>query len=646
MRRLIGTLVVLLAVLAACAGTALADGPVQSTTQSAGTAQSANAASSATQVQPSNDNISVRVLSPGNDGPVSQSNTATSSADASNNASTQQSSTQDQGGGCGCSPFESTIGAAQSGDPSGVLAGAGQMAGGSDGHQPAADSAPSSSSQANDAGSTGDAASSAPTAQTASQSQNSGSGVQSSQQSAGTDQSAVAGSSATQVAPSNQNISVRVLSPGDNGDVTQSNDATSSANAANSASTTQGSWQGQGGGSGSGVQSAVQTAGTDQQAVGLSSAEQVYPTNSNGSVRVLSPGNDGSVSQANDATSSATATNDAPTTQTASQWQKGSSCGCGGSSPAVQAIGQSSWTKQAGIAASDATQIAPSNSNDPVRVWSPGDGGDVSQSNDATSSAQTTNDAPTTQYATQGQSPSKCGCNGGSAVQALGQSSSTDQLGVALSAAVQKGAGNSSDPVRIWSPGDDGSTSQANDVTSSAGSTNTATTTQSGSQWQAGSGVQALGQKAQTWQGSTGLSLAAQLPGESRCGCASSFGNESGPVRVASPGYGGDLSQQNDATSSASTTNDATTYQDGRQGQWASCGCSGLGVQALGQEAATFQLGKSLSAALQVGPTNTSSPIRVLSPYGDRSTSQENGATSAATPDNAAGSRQTAAQLQ
>jgi len=645
MKRLIGTLVVLLAAMVVWAGTAFAGGgPVQSSTQSAGTEQSATAASSATQVQPSNDNISVRVLSPGDDGSVSQSNTANSSANASNNGSTTQSSTQKQGG-CGCSPFDSTISGAQSGDPSAVLSGADQMTGGSDGHQPAAAPDSASSSQTNDAGSTGDASNAAPTTQTGSQSQSGGSGgVQSSQQSAGTEQGAVAASSAKQIAPSNQNISVRVLSPGNDGDVSQSNDATSSANASNTASTTQGSSQAQGGGSG--VQSAVQDAGTEQKAVGLSSATQVHPTNSNTSVRVLSPGDDGSVSQANDATSSATATNNAPTTQTASQEQKGSSCGCDGHSPAVQAIGQSSWTKQAGIAASEATQIDPSNSNDPVRIWSYGNGGDVSQSNDATSSATTTNTASTTQSGTQKQSPSKCGCDGGKSVQALAQYSSTGQFGLALSAAVQKGASNSSDPVRIWSKGDDGSVSQANDATSSADSTNTAATTQTGSQWQSGSGVQALGQEAKTWQGSAALSLAAQLPGESRCGCGSSFGNEAGPVRVASPGDGGDVTQSNDATSRANSTNDGTTYQDGRQGQMGSCGCSGLGVQALGQKAETYQLGKALSAALQVWPTNSSSPVRVWSPYGDGMTSQENGATSAATPDNTARSGQTAAQQQ
>ena len=127
--------------------------------------------------------------------------------------------------------------------------------------------------------------------------------VESSTQSSSTDQAALAQSSATQVDPTNQNISVRVLSPGNDGAVSQSNEASSTANATNSAPTTQGSSQT---GSGSGVQSTTQNADTSQHSVALSSATQVHPENSNLSVRVLSPGNGGSVSQENEASSTAT----------------------------------------------------------------------------------------------------------------------------------------------------------------------------------------------------------------------------------------------------------------------------------------------------------------------------------------------------
>ena len=83
MRKLILALVLTTAVCLALAAVAAADpGAIQVSGQSATTAQQAGAASSATQVDPSNTNISIRVLSPGDDGSVSQSNTAASSASA------------------------------------------------------------------------------------------------------------------------------------------------------------------------------------------------------------------------------------------------------------------------------------------------------------------------------------------------------------------------------------------------------------------------------------------------------------------------------------------------------------------------------------------------------------------------------------
>src|SRR4051812_22344155 len=351
-RRWITTLAATFAAFAASAGTAIAGTPVpvQSATQSSTTDQAAVAASSATQVDPTNQNISVRVLSPGNDGAVSQSNEASSSATAANTASTTQKADQGLLTGCGCA---STTGLS-SGKIDDVLAGAMQAAG-TDAAAPAT-VAPStgSSTQSNDASSAGTAANAAPTAQTASQSAAGTGGVQSSQQNATTDQTAQAASSATQIAPSNSNISVRVLSPGNDGAVSQSNEASSTAGATNSAATTQGSSQT---GAGSGVQSSTQSADTSQESLALSSAKQVHPENSNVSVRVLSPGNGGSVSQSNEAESSANAQNTAPVTQTARQTELGSTCGCSSTSPAVQAIGQSSSVWQDAAAASSATQL-------------------------------------------------------------------------------------------------------------------------------------------------------------------------------------------------------------------------------------------------------------------------------------------------
>jgi hypothetical protein len=800
MKRLIATLAASLAVAAAGAGTAFASDPVQVATQSAATDQAAGALSSATQDDPSNQNISVRVLSPGSDGAVTQTNTAASSANATNTASTTQNAAQTETPGCGCvgSPAQPMAHAAQTGDVDGVLSGATQLAA-DDPAAPATTSSAGSDVQADTAGSSGAATNTAPTTQAASQTQPAG-GVQSSDQSATTDQQAVAASSAKQDKPSNSNISVRVLSPGDNGSVTQSNTAASSATASNSATPSQSSQQAQGG-SGSGVQSSTQSADTDQKAVALSEAKQIQPSNSNFSVRVGSPGNDGSVSQSNTAASSASSTNTAPVTQTAKQTQSGSPCGCdgkggvqslvqssdvdqagiaaskaeqvgasnvddpvrigskgdGGSvtqsntagssattsnsatptqtgqqtqsgsgsgvqssfqsadtdqkgvalseakqiqpsnsnssvrvgSPgndgpvtqsnkaassaqstntapvtqtatqdgfgsrcgctdkgsAVQALFQSSKVDQLGVAASKAEQIGASNADDPVRIGSTGDGGSVTQSNTAASSATTTNRAAVTQSGSQQQADPKCGCSSGPAVQALGQSSWTGQFGVALSAAKQIGAENDAEPVRIWSPGSDGTVTQSNTAASSGSASNTATPDQRATQQQSGSGIQALGQEAKNAQGAIAASLALQLPGRSPCGCGESFGNSADPVRIGSPGGDGSLSQANTGASSATAANTATPTQSGQQNESFPCGCAGLGIQALGQQALTKQFGKALSAALQVAPTNDSEPVRLWSWGGDGSAGQRNSSSSSGSAPNSARVPQTGAQM-
>jgi len=626
MKRWIMTLAATLAVFAAIAGNALASDPVQAATQSSSTDQGAIAASSATQVQPSNQNISVRVLSPGDDGSVSQSNDASSSATAANTASTTQNAGQTLASGCGC---------LQTGRIDDVLAGAMQAAGAQPASAPATAAPAPASTQSNDAASTGTAANAAPTSQTATQSAPAAGGVQSSQQGASTDQSAAAASSATQVQPSNSNISVRVLSPGNDGSVHQSNEASSSADASNTAATTQGSSQT---GSGSGVQSSTQNADTTQHAVGLSSATQVKPENSSLSVRVLSPGNGGSVSQSNEAESSATAKNTAPVTQTTSQNALGSSCGCHSTSPAVQAIGQSSEIGQGAFAASSANQLGASNSSDPIRIGSYGNDGSLKQENEAESSASATNTAPVTQTGSQTQAPSTCGCSSGPAVQAVGQSSEIGQLAVGLSSANQIGASNESGPIRIWSSGNGGSVSQENEAESSASATNTAPTTQSATQTQAGSGVQALAQKSGIWQGAFAASSATQLPGRSGCGCRDgSFGNTADPVRIGSAGNDGALRQENEASSSADASNTAAPTQTGTQTQLSpKCGCGGLGVQALGQWSTVDQLAAALSSAKQIGASNASDPVRIRSYGGGGYTGQSNEAESASSAPNVA----------
>jgi hypothetical protein len=621
--RWITTLAATFAAFAASAGTAVAGTPVpeQSATQSSTTDQAALAASSAPQVDPTNHNISDRVLSPGKDGAVSQSNEAESYATAANTGTTTQNATQAQSPGCGC--------AAPTGLTSGklddVLAGAMQAAGTGAAAPATAAPAPStgSSTQSNEASSSGTAANTAPTTQAATQSGTGAGGVQSSQQDATTDQTAQAASSATQIAPSNSNISVRVLSPGNDGAVSQSNEASSTADATNSAPTTQGSSQT---GAGSGFQSSTQTADTSQKSVALSSATQVHPENSNVSVRVLCPGNGGSVSQSNEAESSANAQNSAPVTQTANQTELGTTCGCNSTSPAVQAIGQSSSVWQDAAAASSATQLGASNLSDPVRIASGGNDGALTQENEAESSASAKNTAPVTQRGSQQQAASPCGCTTGAAVQALGQSSWIGQQAGALSSAWQIGASNESGPIRIASYGNGGPVSQSNEAESSASASNTALPYQVGSQVQGGSGVQALGQHSSIWQGALAASAAFQLPGRSTCGCGSSFGNSAGPIRIGSAGNDGALTQENEVSSSADASNWAAPTQIGTQTQFLPpCGCSGLRVQALGQESLIHQIAAALSSATQIGASNTSDPVRIWSPndFGNTRRSKE-----------------------
>ena len=170
---------------------------------------------------------------------------------------------------------------------------------------------------------------------------------------------------APQIVPVNVNLPVRVLSPGDDGPVEQSNAATAEAEAYNANTTEQSVAQGSAhhskkGGSDEGG-SASQSATTVQVApiaVAPAVAPQVVPVNVNLPVRVLSPGDDGEVSQSNEAVAQAWADNSNDTAQFVKQ---------GGSG----AVSQSATTVQvAPIAAAPslAPQVLPVNLSAPVSV--------------------------------------------------------------------------------------------------------------------------------------------------------------------------------------------------------------------------------------------------------------------------------------
>ena len=229
--------------------------------------------------------------------------------------------------------------------------------------------------------------------------------------------------------------------------------------------------QSAGSGSGLGIQVAGQEAKNHQGALALSAALQDGASNENKPLRVLSPGNDGSVVQSNSVDSDASASNRNHVDQDATQTQSGGSTNCGcHSGIGIQALGQSSWSSQGAFAASFAEQKAgrspcgcpsgASNVNDPVRVLSPGSGGSVWQSNSVDSRAKGSNSNHADQSATQTQS----GSGAQLGIQAAGQQANNHQLALVLAAALQQAPKNANGPVAVWSPGSSGLTSQSNDA--------------------------------------------------------------------------------------------------------------------------------------------------------------------------------------
>ena len=197
----------------------------------------------------------------------------------------------------------------------------------------------------------------------------------------------------------NTNISVRVLSPGDDGSVSQQNNASARSSAANRNASTQAARQNQLDG-GPGAQTVGQSNQNAQDATSAAVAEQHGAENKNVSVRVLSPGDNGSVSQQNNVDANSSATNASSTIQAAGQEQSGARPGATGS----QAVGQSNAGAQEANSGAVATQGGARNTNVSVRVLSPGNAGDVSQQNTSSTSSQAQNGNTSTQAAGQEQS--------------------------------------------------------------------------------------------------------------------------------------------------------------------------------------------------------------------------------------------------
>ena len=627
-----------LLLLVAGVGTATANPPGSQTAgQSAGSDQDAGSAAGTAQDQPTNENSSVRVLSPGDEGDVSQTNEATSDATATNLNATEQTADQTQAGSGGLQ----AIGQSSTNDQGALAFALTAQTGASNENAPVRVLSKGDGGdveQSNVASSDATAGNANYTGQTADQEQSGDSckcgsgGDQLIGQSADSEQDAAALAATSQEHPSNTNVSVRVLSPGSNGAVTQTNEATSNANAGNLNVTEQDADQTQAGDSckcGSGGDQAIgQAAESDQKAVALSGTVQEKPKNTNVSVRVLSPGDDGPVTQTNTASSNATAGNVNGTTQTAGQAQGGGS--------GSQAIGQSSKNDQTALAGALTIQKDPSNENISVRVLSPGSNGDVTQTNKAASNANAGNLNLTGQTANQTQTGGPCICQG-AGEQLIGQKSDSEQNAAALAGTIQVKPSNDNNSVRVLSKGDDGSVEQTNKATSDATAANLNGTTQTASQAQGGSGLQAIGQSAKNDQDAFALGFTAQLGAS----------NENAPVRVLSKGDGGDVEQSNIADSDAKAVNLNGTHQEAAQRQAGdSCKCGHGGEQLIGQSADSEQGAAAIAATLQVKPSNENHPVRVLSKGDDGSVEQTNKATSDAEAGNLNVTKQTAAQAQ
>ena len=190
--------------------------------------------------------------------------------------------------------------------------------------------------------------------------------VQGAGQTAGSQQTAGSSATSTQSHPSNTNISVRIGSEGDGGVVAQTNGSSATSVAGNANNTNQQAAQ-QGGAPGVAV--AGQSATNGQTAKSTATSTQDHPSNTNISVRIMSPGDDGSVTQTNDSSAKSAAGNKNSTTQSAGQ-----------SGGGVQTAKQDAANKQSANSSASSTQDHPSNVNIPVRIYSDGDNGSVKQS--------------------------------------------------------------------------------------------------------------------------------------------------------------------------------------------------------------------------------------------------------------------------
>ena len=473
--------------------------------------------------------------------------------------------------------------------------------------------------------------------------------VQGAGQSASSQQTAGSSATSTQSHPSNTNISVRIGSEGDGGVVAQTNGSSATSVAGNANSTNQQVAQ-QGGAPGVAV--ADQSATNGQTAESTANSTQDHPSNTNISVRIMSPGDDGSVTQTNDSSAKSAAGNKNSTTQSAGQ-----------SGGGVQTAKQDAANKQSANSSASSTQDHPSNVNIPVRIYSDGDNGSVKQVNDSSAKSAAGNKNETTQNAEQGSGSMSapvrdacgggCGDHGGPSVQDAEQSASSDQSARSSASSEQDHPSNVNIPVRIGSSGDDGRVTQINSSSAVSAAGNKNTTDQSVEQSAGGSGsgsaVQYADQKAGNTQDATSSATSHQ----------SGASNANYPVRIGSSGGGGSVTQVNGSSAISAAGNKNDTTQNAAQNAGSpvkkpvlvrdgcdecasrptavatsaapSDGCrekcgggGGPVVQDVKQKASNDQTADSSAESTQCCASNTNAPVRIKSDGDDGDVTQAN----------------------
>jgi hypothetical protein len=400
--------------LAQRAAQAAAGAGVQEADQSAANQQSADSSASSTQVHPQNQNISVRIMSPGDDGSVTQTNSSDAASAAGNKNTTGQSAAQSGGGSGGIQHVDqhaankqdaSSEATSEQKHPSNVNVPVRIFSPGDDGSVTQTNSSSAHSAAGNKNATTQESAQDSPATFSLDNTCGGGCGdhgaqsVQAAEQKSSNEQSADSSASSTQEHASNVNAPVRVKSPGDAGDVEQSNSSDAQSAAGNANWTSQDAAQDAGSGGDILVQAVGQWASNEQEAESSADSTQKDARNANAPIRLKSPGDDGEVEQSNVSDAKSVAGNANATEQATEQ------AADGWSQVAVQAIGQKADNDQDASSDAWSEQLAPSNDNSPVWILSEVGGGSVEQSNASYAASAAGNRNATCQLAAQGSGP-------------------------------------------------------------------------------------------------------------------------------------------------------------------------------------------------------------------------------------------------